>query len=120
MGERVSWLMSVGSECDARPNPILAIGIKPRCLFPNILPKTAPGETMVVHQGSVLFSTPHVWIQTMVERKEHEEELAKAVSDARSKVNARRTSFPTRPEQSYGRTIFRNSDLIYLDGFGVR
>ena len=72
-------------------------GIPPLCLFPNILQVTLGGETVVVHQGSALFPTSHVRIQAVLEKKEHEEELAKAVSDARSKVHARRISFPTGP-----------------------
>ena len=72
-------------------------GISPLCLFPNIFQITSGGETVVVHQGSALFSTSHVWIRAVLEKKEHEEELAKAVSDARSKVNARRISCPTGP-----------------------
>jgi len=72
-------------------------GIPSLCLFPSILQITSGGETVVVHQGSALFPTSHVWIQAVLEKKEHEEELAKAVSDARSKVNARRISCPTGP-----------------------
>ncbi len=73
------------------------MGIPSLCLFPNILQITSGGETVVVHQGNALFPTSHVWIQAVLEKKEHEEELAKAVSDARSKVNARRISCPTGP-----------------------
>ena len=72
-------------------------GITPLCLFPIILQITLGGKTVVVHQGSALFPTSHVWIQAVLEKKEHEEEVAKAVSDARSKVNARRILCPTGP-----------------------
>ncbi len=50
--------------------------------------------------------------------KEHEEALVKAVSDARSKVNARKNFVPNRPEQSCGREISPHSDLMCLDVFG--
>lgn len=72
-------------------------GIPSLCLFPNIRQITSGGENVVVYQGSALFPTSHVWIQAVLEKKEHEEELAKAVSDARSKVNARRISYPRSP-----------------------
>ena len=72
-------------------------GIEPLCLFPNILQITPRGEPVVLHQGSALFPTSQVWIQGILEKKEHKEALVKAVSDARSEVNARRTSFPTGP-----------------------
>lgn len=73
------------------------MGIQSLCLFPTLLQTTARGETVVLHQGSALFAGSRVWVQGMLEKKEHEQELAKAVMDARSKVNARRTSFPTGP-----------------------
>lgn len=72
-------------------------GIEPLCLFPNILQITPRGEPVVLHQGSALFPTSQVWIQGMLEKKEYKEALVKVVSDTRSKVNARRTSFPTGP-----------------------
>ncbi|CAO1596637.1 hypothetical protein XANCAGTX0491_000471 [Xanthoria calcicola] len=71
--------------------------ITPLCLFPNILQTTSGGESVRVHQGSALFPTSPVWIQAVLEKKEHEEELAKAVSDARWKVNARRMSSSASP-----------------------
>ena len=77
-------------------------GVEPLCLFPNILQITSRGEAMVLHQGSALFPTSHVWIQGTLEKEEHEEELAKAVLDARSKVNARRSSFPAGPNNPTG------------------
>ena len=67
------------------------------CLFPNILQITTRGETVRVYQGSALFSTSSVWIQAVLEKREHEEELAKAVSDARRNVNARRMSSSAGP-----------------------
>lgn len=77
-------------------------GIEPLCLFPNILQITPRGEPVVLHQGSALFPTSQVWIRGTLEKKEHEEALVKAVSDARSKVNARRTSFPIVPNSPAG------------------
>ncbi|KAI4263849.1 MAG: hypothetical protein L6R42_001021 [Xanthoria sp. 1 TBL-2021] len=71
--------------------------ITPLCIFPNILQTTSGGESIRVHQGSALFPTSPVWIQAVLEKKEHEEELAKAVSDARWKVNARRMSSSAGP-----------------------
>ncbi|KAL8877002.1 MAG: hypothetical protein Q9198_004899 [Flavoplaca austrocitrina] len=71
--------------------------ITPLCLFPHILQTTSEGESVRVHQGSALFPTSHVWVQALSEKKEHEEELAKAVSDARWKVNARRMSSSAGP-----------------------
>jgi len=57
---------------------------------------------VVLHQGSALFADSRVWVQGMLEKKEHEQKLAKAVMNARSKVNARRTSFPTGPNSPTG------------------
>lgn len=71
--------------------------ITPLCIFPNIFQTTSGGERVRVHQGSALFPTSPVWIQAVFEKKEHEEELAKAVSDARRKVNARRMSSSAGP-----------------------
>ena len=61
---------------------------KPLCIFPSILQTTSHDKTVVLHQGSALFPTSQVWIRGILEQKEHDEELAKAVLDARSKVNA--------------------------------
>jgi len=77
-------------------------GIEPLCLFPNILQITSQGEPVVLQQGSALFPTSHVCIRGMLEKNRHEEELAKAVLDARSKVNARRISFSTGPNSPTG------------------
>ena len=77
-------------------------GIKPLCIFPKILQITSPDKTVVLHQGSALFPTSQVWIRGMFEQKEHDEELAQAVLDARSKVNARRTSCLTGPNSPTG------------------
>ena len=71
--------------------------ITPLCLFPNIFQTPSGGESVRVHQGSALFPTSPVWIQAVLEKKEHEEELAKAVSDARWKVNARTMSSSAGP-----------------------
>lgn len=78
-------------------------GIIPLCLFPNVLQIASRGETTILHQGRALFADSHVFVRGMLERKEHEEELTKAVMDARSKVNARRTSFPSGPNSPTGR-----------------
>ena len=77
-------------------------GIKPLCIFPNVLQITSPDKTVVLHRGSALFPTSQVWIRGVSEQKEHDEELAQAVLDARSKVNARRTSCPTGPNSPTG------------------
>lgn len=90
--------MSVLKEASMPPEKKVAMtGIEPLCLFPNILQISPRGEPVILHQGSALFPTSQVWIQGILEKKEHEEALVKALSDARSKVNARRVSFPTGP-----------------------
>jgi len=78
------------------------MGIQSLCLFPTVLQTTSRSETVVLHQGSALFADSRVWVQGMLEKKEHEQKLAKAVMNARSKVNARRTSFPTGPNSPTG------------------
>ena len=72
-------------------------GIPPLCIFPSILRVDVSGEVVVVHQGSALFPTSQVRVQALLEKKQHEEELAEAVSIARSKVHARRISCPSGP-----------------------
>ncbi|KAI4117371.1 MAG: hypothetical protein LQ345_002383 [Seirophora villosa] len=71
--------------------------IRPLCLFPNVVQIRSGGERLCVHQGSALFPTSPVWVQAVLEKKEHEEEVAKAVSDARRKINARRMSSSAGP-----------------------
>ena len=66
------------------------------CLFPNVLQQTQH-KTVVIHRGTALFPNSYVCMQGVLERTQHEKELAKAVSDARSKVNARRISLSTGP-----------------------
>lgn len=53
-----------------------------------------PHKTTVIHQGAALFPNSRAYMQGILENRQPEKELAAAVSDARSKVNARRTSFP--------------------------
>ncbi len=72
-------------------------GIEPLCLFPVVFQTNSHSESVVLHQGSALFPTSHVCIQGLLEKNRHEKELAKAVLEARSKVNARRISFSTGP-----------------------
>ncbi|KAL8963111.1 MAG: hypothetical protein Q9193_000585 [Seirophora villosa] len=71
--------------------------IRPLCLFPNVVQIRPGGERVRVQQGSALFPTSPVWVQAVLEKKEHEEEVAKAVSDARRKINARRMSSSAGP-----------------------
>ncbi|KAL9012462.1 MAG: hypothetical protein Q9173_002778 [Seirophora scorigena] len=71
--------------------------IRPLCLFPNVVRAISGGGRVRVHQGSAIFPTSPVWIQAGLEKKEHEEELAKAVSDVRRKINARRMSSSAGP-----------------------
>lgn len=71
--------------------------IRPLCLFPNVVQIRSGGERVRVHQGSALFPTSPVWVQAVLEKREHEEEVAKAVSDARRKINARRMSSSAGP-----------------------
>jgi hypothetical protein len=81
------------------------MGIQSLCLFPTVLQTTARGETVVLHQGNALFADSRVWVQGMLEKKEHEQKLAKTVMNARSKVNARGTSFSTGPNSLTGETF---------------
>ena len=71
--------------------------MKPLCLFPSIFQITPQGEAALVQHGSALFPTSRVWIEALSEKKEHEEERAKAVLEVESKYRARRTSYPTGP-----------------------
>ncbi len=77
--------------------PLDAANLQPQCIFPSILQTTSGGETVLLHRGSALFPTSQVWIHGVLEEKEHEEEFAKAMLDARSKMKARRMSVPTGP-----------------------
>lgn len=80
-------------------------GLDPLCLFPSLLHINSRGETVVLHRGSALFPTARVWIQGMLGKARHEEELAKALTEARSKVNARRISFSVGPNGPPGGKI---------------
>lgn len=71
--------------------------LTPLCLFPHITQVKPRGQVVVIHQGSALFPNSHVWTQAILENKEHEEELDRAIREAKSKVNARRTSVPVSP-----------------------
>ena len=72
-------------------------GIKPFCIFPNIIQLNSPNESVLLHRGSAVFPTAKVWIRGILEQKEHDEELEKEMLAARSKVNARRASGLTSP-----------------------
>lgn len=61
------------------------------CMFPAIVEMIPGGESVIV-QGAALFPSSNVWIQGALEKQIHEDELAKAVIDARSRVSARRLS----------------------------
>ncbi len=71
--------------------------IEPFCTFPAVIQMTAPNETILLHRGSALFPTSQVWIRGLLDQKDHERELEEELLAARSKVNARRTSYPTGP-----------------------
>ncbi len=73
-----------------------AANLQPQCIFPSILQTTSGGGTVLLHRGIALFPTSQVWIHGLWEQKEHEEELAKLLLDARSRRN-RRMSVPTGP-----------------------
>lgn len=76
--------------------------MKPICLFPKILQKTSKGETMVICQGSALFPDSHVLTRAMMEQRQHDEALERALLETRSKFLARRTSVPNSPVISSG------------------
>jgi len=83
-------------------------GIKPLCLFPNVLQITRQGETMILQPGRALLADSYVFVRGVMEKKELEEELAKAIMDVRLKVNARRTSLSSGPNSPMERR-FSNS-----------
>ena len=99
--DQVNWLaedMQGLLEASMPPDDKLdAANLKPQCIFPSILRTSLKGETVLLHRGRALLPTSQVWIHGVLEQKEHEAELAKALSDARSKVKARRMSVPTGP-----------------------
>lgn len=71
--------------------------MKPICLFPKILQRTSKGVIMVICEGSALFPDSHVLIRAMMEKRQHEEELERALLETRSRFLARRTSVPNSP-----------------------
>ena len=90
---------------DASPPPtgrIDTTGIKPFCVFPHIVQFTSPDKSVLLHRGSALFPTSRVWIQGMLEQKEHDEELEKAMLAAKSECYARRTSGLVSPNSPMG------------------
>ncbi|KAL8670545.1 MAG: hypothetical protein Q9168_004924 [Polycauliona sp. 1 TL-2023] len=92
--EDIQGLVEASMPLDDKIDPM---NLKPLCIFPSIHQITSSGDTVPLHRGSAVFPTSQVYIHGMLEQREHEEELAKAMSDARSKVNARRTLVPTGP-----------------------
>ena len=98
----------IQSAGEASPPPIKKIDltrIKSLCIFPNIVQFTSPNKSVLLHRGSAVFPTSKVWIQGMLEQKEHDEELEKETLAVRSKVNARRTSGLTSPNSPIGGKI---------------
>ena len=95
-------IQSAGEASPPQIGKIDVTRIEPICMFPNIIQFTSPNKSVLLHQGSAVFPTSRVWIRGMLEQKEHEEELKKELSAARSKVNARRTSGLTSPNSPMG------------------
>ena len=77
-------------------------GNEPFCIFPNIVQSASSNKSVLLHRGSALFPTSRVWIRGMLEQKEHDEELEKAMLAVKSKINARRTSGLTSPNSPIG------------------
>ena len=80
------------------------------CLFPHIS-QIRPQESKeaLIHHGTALFPSSYVWTQAISEKKEHEEEVERAMQEARSKVNSRRVSVPASPGSvAGGNTGFMN------------
>ena len=96
---------------DAMTNDREVIG--PFCLFPCIL-RTAPAptpkgsDTMVVHKGNLLFADSSVWRRGLCEKRTQQEELAKAVEDAREMVSLRRSSLTAGSNGATGGTKVSN------------
>lgn len=90
-------IQSVGEASTKPVRKIDLTGIKPLCIFPNIIQLSSPNESVLLHRGSAVFPTAKVWIRGILEQKEHDEELEKEMLAARSKVNARRASNLTSP-----------------------
>ena len=84
--------------------------LTPLSLFPRIS-QVREGKEVLIHQGSALFPSSHVWTQAISERKEHEEEMERALQEVRSKVNSRRVSVPASP----GSTVGGNSGFMSLN-----
>ena len=80
-------------------NPTLT----PLCLFPHIhQTRSQEDKEVLIHQGIALFPSSSVWIQAILERKEHDEEMERAIQETRSKVNLRRVSVPASPASIAG------------------
>lgn len=92
------------------PNPTTP----PLCLFPLILHKPPSGPslttttttaaadpttttTTIIHQGRALYPSSRACVEGSREKSSHEDDLAQALSDARSRVNKRRISVPLSP-----------------------
>ena len=76
--------------------------LTPLCLFPHISQTNSQeGKKVLIHHGTALFPSSYVWAQAISERKEHEEEVERAVQEARSKANQRRPSVPASPVSGF-------------------
>ena len=95
---------------DGPPNSTLPAGEtttkptrEPLCLFPHIFQiRSQEGKEVLIHQGYALFPSSYSWTEAMVERKQHEEEVERAMQEARSKVHLRRVSVPASPVLTAG------------------
>ncbi len=90
-------LQTAGGPSTSPTGKIDLTSIEPLCIFPNITQLISPTKSVLLHRGNAVFPTSKIWIQGILEQKEHEEELKKEMLAARSKVNARRTSGLTSP-----------------------
>ena len=95
-------IQSIGEASTKPVRKIDLTGIKPLCVFPNIIQLNSPNESVLLHQGSAVFPTAKAWIRGILEQKEHDEELEKEMLAARSKINARRASGLRSPNSPTG------------------
>ena len=76
--------------------------LTPLCLFPHISQTNSQeGKKLLIHHGIALFPSSNVWAEAISEKKEHEEEVERAMQEARSKVNQRRASVPPSPVSGF-------------------
>ncbi len=111
LDDKAKWHAESDGGFEEAPMPVAGTvdttSIKPLCLFPVVLRNPRQGETMILHPGRALLADSHVFARGLLEKKEVEEELAKALMDARLKV-ARRTSLSSGPNSPTERR-FSNS-----------